>query len=336
VRGSRFDGQFSVIIPTYNGIAFLSQAVHSVWAQTCAPRELIVVDDASTDGTRALAASLSRESPFQMRVIALKENSGGPARPINEGFNAAQGDYLAVLDQDDCFHHERLRLHGKAFAECPDASVTFGFSANISTPTLPIQAEDLRAAIAACSRATESGQVRELPGDLALKLLCLKGNFATGFPGFSIRRSRLAGKQVDESFGIAADYELLCHLAKAGSFACHTSVGYYRREHEANLTRRTMNMYLEMARVRERQLVGNELRNDGDIRTELQSWFEMMAYWVREAGHPIASIRLYRTLGRVWGWNVRWLLSLIKVVPVCVFRRVTLQKPRLRSITTDR
>jgi succinoglycan biosynthesis protein ExoO len=49
----------SVIIPTYNGSAYLPEAVESVWRQTRPPSEIVVVDDCSTDGTARVADSLA-------------------------------------------------------------------------------------------------------------------------------------------------------------------------------------------------------------------------------------------------------------------------------------
>ncbi len=82
----------SVIIPTYNGSAFISEALESVWQQTHLPREIIVVDDASTDGTPELLRQLATRSLVPLRVIGLKDNCGGPAQRMNVGMTAATGE----------------------------------------------------------------------------------------------------------------------------------------------------------------------------------------------------------------------------------------------------
>src|SRR5262249_31104546 len=75
----------SVIIPTYNGSAFLLDCLSSVFRQTQPPDEIIVVDDCSKDGTASMVAALARDSPVPLRVIPLVRNSGGPSRPLNVG-----------------------------------------------------------------------------------------------------------------------------------------------------------------------------------------------------------------------------------------------------------
>ncbi|MDH3289468.1 MAG: glycosyltransferase [Gemmatimonadota bacterium] len=87
----------SVILPTYDAGSHLRDAVDSVFAQTYENWELVVVDDGSTDRTRAYLAGLSDP---RMRVL-FQEHCGSPARVRNRGIAAAKGRYLAFLDSDD-------------------------------------------------------------------------------------------------------------------------------------------------------------------------------------------------------------------------------------------
>ena len=97
--------KFSVIIPAYNAERYIRKAVESCLGQTYAPYEIIVIDDASTDSTAAIAESF----PSPVRVIRLAKNSGvSVAR--NRGVEASTGDWLAFLDADDWFLAEKLEL----------------------------------------------------------------------------------------------------------------------------------------------------------------------------------------------------------------------------------
>ena len=93
--------QISVIIPTYNGTTrFLDQALESVFRQTYADWELIIVDDASTDSTDTYIHDYVRSCGCHMHYIQRVVN-GGPSVARNEGARSATGDFLAFLDQDD-------------------------------------------------------------------------------------------------------------------------------------------------------------------------------------------------------------------------------------------
>lgn len=93
--------QISVIIPTYNGTRrFLQHALESVFAQTHSDWELIIVDDASTDQTAPFVHAHVRSCGYQMHYIQRSVN-GGPSAARNQGAKAANGTFLAFLDQDD-------------------------------------------------------------------------------------------------------------------------------------------------------------------------------------------------------------------------------------------
>ena len=99
----------SVIIPAYNSANTIIRALQSVAAQTLAPLEIIVVDDASTDTTRDLVASFASLSSIPVHVLTQTTNSG-PSAARNAGWDAAVGDYIAFLDADDQWHPRKIEL----------------------------------------------------------------------------------------------------------------------------------------------------------------------------------------------------------------------------------
>jgi glycosyltransferase involved in cell wall biosynthesis len=100
----------SIIIPSYNHGRFLSETIRSALSQR-APNlavEVLIIDDGSTDDTRAVIAGLRDED---IRVVC-QENHGA-AFAINRGLSLARGDYIAILNSDDVYHEGRLaRLVG--------------------------------------------------------------------------------------------------------------------------------------------------------------------------------------------------------------------------------
>src|SRR5215470_19748389 len=89
----------SVVLATYDRRHSLPRAIASVLAQDGVRFELIVVDDASRDGTPDYLATLADP---RIRVITAERN-GGPSAARNLGLKAAQADIVAFLDSDDAY-----------------------------------------------------------------------------------------------------------------------------------------------------------------------------------------------------------------------------------------
>jgi len=102
----------SVVVATYNRAATLPRAVASVLAEKDTRFELIVVDDASTDGTRDYLAGLA---DTRIRVIRAERNLG-PSGARNRGLESARASVVAFLDSDDAYRPGRLALPLAAFA----------------------------------------------------------------------------------------------------------------------------------------------------------------------------------------------------------------------------
>lgn len=96
----------SVILPAYDAAAHLDGAIASVLAQTWRELELVVADDASSDGTAALVEAWRRRDA-RVRLVRLSEN-GGPARARNVAIAESRGDWLALLDADDAYLPARI------------------------------------------------------------------------------------------------------------------------------------------------------------------------------------------------------------------------------------
>lgn len=108
----------SIVIPIYNVEAYLRECLNSVMAQTCPDWECILIDDASTDGSRAIADEFcAADSRF--RLITHAENRGlSEAR--NSGLDAAKGDYVAFIDSDDYVSADFLQA---SLEEIADAEI---------------------------------------------------------------------------------------------------------------------------------------------------------------------------------------------------------------------
>ena len=88
----------SVIMLTYNREALVSRAIESILAQTCRDFEFIIVDNGSTDRSGQIAEEYAARDA-RVRVLHRRRGSIGAGR--NTGLNAARGDYIAFIDDDD-------------------------------------------------------------------------------------------------------------------------------------------------------------------------------------------------------------------------------------------
>lgn len=109
----------SIVIPAFNAAATLDRALASVAAQTYSQWEAIVVDDASSDGTAALA---ERRTDLNIRVLR-RSARGGPSAARNDGIAAARGELIAFLDADDEWLPEKLARQVAAFMQHPAAGL---------------------------------------------------------------------------------------------------------------------------------------------------------------------------------------------------------------------
>lgn len=94
--------KISVIIPTYNHVLHLGQAIDSVLDQTYGNYEIIVVDDGSTDNTRHLVEGYGDSARY------IYQENRGLAGARNTGIRSARGIFMAFLDADDYFEKDNL------------------------------------------------------------------------------------------------------------------------------------------------------------------------------------------------------------------------------------
>lgn len=114
----------SVIIPCFNCRDTIRRAIQSVFLQTCRPRELILVDDCSTDGTRDLLGELAQMYPAHWVRVLLQPRNAGPGAARNAAWAAATQPYIAFLDSDDSWHPAKMAIQYGWMRAHPKATIT--------------------------------------------------------------------------------------------------------------------------------------------------------------------------------------------------------------------
>ena len=109
----------SVLICVRDREEYIGEAIASALEQTVPPREVIVVDDGSTDGTAEVVRSFGG-----VRLITQPPLGVGPAR--NAALAASNGEFLGYLDADDMWEPHKLQVQLEAFARDPSLDLVFG------------------------------------------------------------------------------------------------------------------------------------------------------------------------------------------------------------------
>lgn len=212
--------QISVIVPVYNGRAFLREAVESVLAEDCPGVEVVLVDDGSTDG------SLDTVADLPVRAIRMDANGGIP-RALNAGIAASCGRYVTFLDQDDRIAKGGIRWRLDWIAEHPDAPALAGRPASIIDENGNVRPEFphvLREGFA-------------IPRKLTLDFFRKGGNYPAPMWNYLFHRSLMARVGwFDESYRIACDFQYLLRVLEVTDIPVVFNPIVERRLHRENLS----------------------------------------------------------------------------------------------------
>lgn len=118
------DKKVSVIIPVFNAEKYLRGCLDSLLVQTLRDFEVILVDDASTDNSLAVADSYLERFGGRLKIIALPTNTGSGSVPRNEGLSFSRGEYVYFMDNDDLLIDNALEML-YACAEAYKADVVY-------------------------------------------------------------------------------------------------------------------------------------------------------------------------------------------------------------------
>ncbi len=114
----------SVAMGTYNGAVFLREQLESILAQTLHPDELVVCDDASTDGTLEILQEFRERAPFPVIIVENQRNIGF-LRNFERAIGRCAGDIIMLADQDDVWHADKIQRFSEIFAIHPKCGYVF-------------------------------------------------------------------------------------------------------------------------------------------------------------------------------------------------------------------
>lgn len=109
----------SVVMPTWNREATVVAALRSALEQTYPPREVILIDDGSTDNTVQIVKTAFSTEIERGQVLLIQSDHGGVSSARNKGLDMATGDLVAYLDSDNTWRKDYLKVMTHAFASAP-------------------------------------------------------------------------------------------------------------------------------------------------------------------------------------------------------------------------
>ncbi len=113
----------SVVLANYNGASYLGEAIESVLVQEHDDFELIVVDDGSTDDSRAVIERCAAAHPDRRLIPLHHAQNRGQAAAFNTGFDHAQGEVVCLMDSDDLWTPGKLQAVQHAFDQDPETAL---------------------------------------------------------------------------------------------------------------------------------------------------------------------------------------------------------------------
>ena len=218
-------GLASVVIPCYNQAHFLHEAIESALAQTYSHREILVVDDGSTDNTAKVTGGYAG-------VRYVRQKNSGISTARNTGLKQSRGEYLVFLDADDRLLPEALEVGVSCLHQHPSCGFASGHCRNIIA----------------------DGSLLTIPRQLFVSrehyLELLQGNYIW-CPGSVIyRRSTLqVVKGFDPSLGAGADYDLYLRITREFPVVCHGQVVVDYRLHKSSMSRDHLAMLREVLKA---------------------------------------------------------------------------------------
>ena len=221
----------SVIMPAYNVEPYLSEAIDSVLAQTYTDFELVIVDDGSTDGSRAIAEQYRARHPD--RIVVVSQENRGLAGARNTALRVASGQVFALLDSDDGWAPTFLEAQMRLLDAQGDVAIVTGNAFNLGGP------EDGRPARPVPDPRPAPDLVTILRDETAVFIMSLfRRDVVDRVGGF------------DEQFRTNEDYDFWIRAAFAGfKFLRNPEpLGFYRR-HANSLSSSDVRMIAGILRV---------------------------------------------------------------------------------------
>ncbi len=202
----------SIVIPCYNTAQFLAETIRSALTQTLPAADIVVVDDASTDGS----AEVAEKFP-EVRLI--RQAKGGVSVARNRGMREATGDFIVFLDSDDRLLPEALEIGAEELRARDECGFVYGFSRSIDAAGAPLD---------------PAGDVRPRVGHADYTTLLAGSGLVPAAAACHRRAAVEAVGGFDPRWRLVQDHDLYMRVARKFPIHCHNQFVVEWRHHAKN------------------------------------------------------------------------------------------------------
>ncbi len=282
----------SVIIPVYNNVQYLGEAIESVLKQSYTSYEIIIVDDGSTEDITGVVQHYLDE--FENIRLVQQTNMGpGPAR--NAGIRLAKGEWIAFLDADDIWCPEKMKKQVAYLKNHPNTIVSGRIQGLDCRKDTPILTDNIRYFSNYATKAEEFTYLLEIP---YLCAVCGLGSLIIGLD--MLRDVGL----FDESLSTVEDDDLLFRLFRKYPFYSIPDVVLLRRKHSGSITTGSA---LE-PRIKNKYKVTKKILASIDDTEIIKNKNEILGYWTEQ----FARRHVY---WKSYAYALKWLLIGLALYP---------------------
>lgn len=289
--------RISVIIPAYNSSDFIRETIESVLKQSFADIEVLAVDDGSTDNTRSVLNSINDN-----RIKYFFKLNGGGSSARNFGLIKSQSEYIALLDHDDLWPPDYLKIMIRRLEEKPEYGMAYSQFTDVCNDG---------------SKVLGFGSERYRSGWLTKDFF---GKVPLILPSATVyRKSVFTDFFFDESLA-AADTDFFLRLSTKTQFLCVPEVSVTRRKvptSETMIMKEKGHFSLEIALIFERfyfQLGGKEIVPPRMAKHKISRFYRSNAREHRLRGHRNVAIQLLKKAINYYPFDPHYYRDLLKAL----------------------
>lgn len=230
----------SVLIPSWKHERYIRECIESVMHQNYSPMELLVIDDASPDGTLQVAESLRPQCEARfVRTVMLSKEKGNMAASCNMGLSMARGEYIYLLASDDAAEPDAVKELVEVLESRRDCVLAVGDSSFMDEESCRVGWDDQQNNVpleqatfktfgaflglsGSCRNVVEFGSYRSL----------LEGNYIPN--GYLMRKSALLAAGGYNTSVLLEDWYMNLQLAKLGGMVYLPKILFRYRWHHSN------------------------------------------------------------------------------------------------------